>query len=82
MARLTGTYAESKAGRCRTASEVAPANVGWDGRWAADLWRSGRIPAHYDLGLPLRWIERSPPAQDLRQIDGREVSLCTRGGPA
>ena len=38
-----GTCAESKAGRCCTASEVARANVGWDSRWAADLGCSGRI---------------------------------------
>ena len=67
---MRGIYAKSKAGRCRTASEVARANWGLDGPWAAELVRSCLIWALFDSKLSLR--EKKGPARAGPTLNPRQ----------
>ena len=67
---MRGIYDKSKAGRFRTASEVARANWGLDGPWAAELVHSGLIWAFFDSKLSLR-EKRDLHAKDMRAWDLR-----------
>ena len=76
--RARGTYKESKASRCRTASEAAWAILALDGPQASRV-RSCLIRATFDSRLALRWEESEPAFAGPAPIQGRDWPQRARG---